>query len=126
MRTWDEVCKAANVSGRQREMVEAYSRDLLSQDAIAERFGCSQQAVSANLERANERISEAAPQGQWRDCMQGCGRRLWSPDFGVRHCPRCREALARHDHPRQGVLHGASLSPDWGFSRDGVSGGDGR
>ena len=124
--TWDEVCKRASVGGRQREMVEQFHRDLWSQGVIANIHGVSQQAVSANLERANERISAACPQGRWRDCMMLCGRRIWSPHFGVRHCPRCRAALARQENPRQAVMRGASLSPDWGFSRDGVSGGDGR
>ena len=108
--TWDEVCKRASVGGRQREMVEAYSRDLLSQNAIAEAHGVTLQAVCRNLEKANERLAEAAPQGQWRDCMMLCGRRIWSPHFGVRHCPRCRAALARQENPRQAVLRGASLS----------------
>jgi hypothetical protein len=104
-------------------MVEQYHRDLMGQPEIAWRHGVTHQCVSRNISRANERILAVAPQGKWCDCADGCGRRLWSPHFGVRHCEFCRDALARHDHPRQGVLHGASLSPDLGFSRPGVSGG---
>ena len=118
---WDSVCGRAHVSGRQRAMVEAFYRDLLGQPEIARLHGTTQQSVSRNLAKANERILAVAPQGKWRDCA-GCGRRIWSPEFGVRRCAACADALRSERQPRP-EMQGLRLSPEWEFSRNDISGG---
>ncbi len=60
---------------------------------IAAELGKSPKAVDNAIRSATARMTEAAPGGRWRRTCLRCDRidPWWSPDFGVRFCPRCRD-----------------------------------